>query len=332
MIKKIVRKIAPGFYISLARVKAELWADYKEMKKHSSLIDHCSFMSFLWSYVRHGTTPQEYICLGFARLNSRGRNEYVTIRRNRMLDRQLNDAGANKILWDKGLFNCHFSEFIHRKFLLVNRNTSNDDLLFFFDSLTDKRYIVKPNDLFYGQGIYVADSFDELKKIKESGKVYIVEELVQNDPKLALLNESSLNTFRVVTCIDRSGEVHIVAILLRTGCKGSVIDNLLGGGTCYHVDIETGIIDGMGRDGIGNMFLKHPTSGITMPGFQITRIDEVKQFAINLAKHLPKARYVGWDIALTPSGVEVIEGNVCPSAELIQCNGCGLLKEIESYI
>lgn len=332
MMKKILQKIAPRFYLSLAHVKVELWKDYKELKRQSLPIKHFKLGSLVWAYLRHGATPQEYVCLGFAWLNSRGRKEYVTIRRNRKLDRILNNAEANKILWDKGLFNSHFSEFIHRKFLSVNNNTSDDDLQTFFNSLKENRYIVKPNDLFYGQGVYVADSLDELKKIRNNGKEYIVEELVKNDPELAKLNESSLNTFRVVTCIDRKDNVHIVAILLRTGRKGSVIDNLLGGGTCYHVDIETGIIDGMGRDGIGNMFLKHPTSGITMPGFQITRIDEVKQFAINLAKHLPKARYVGWDIALTPDGVEVIEGNVCPSAELIQCNGRGLFKEIKSYI
>ena len=330
MIKNIARKMAPNLYLSLAHLKVELWNGYKEVKQLFEL-KKCSFGSLFWAYLHHGASPQEYVCLGFARLNCRGRKEYVTIRRNRKLDRKFNDAKANKVLWDKGLFNSHFSEFIHRKYVAVNKNTTDAEIQDFFGSLSSKCYIVKPNDLYYGLGVHIADSLEKLKKLRNSGKEYIVEELVQNDPTLAKLNESSLNTFRVVTCIDRNDEVHIETILLRTGRKGAVIDNLLGGGTCYHVDVETGIIDAVGKDGWGNSFLKHPTSGITMPGLQIPRIDEVKQFAVKLAKHLPKARYVGWDIALTPNDIEVIEGNVCPSAELIQCNGIGLLKEIESY-
>jgi hypothetical protein len=330
MIKNIVRKIAPSLYLSLAHLKVELWDGFKEVKQLAGL-KNCCFLSLFWAYLYHGASPQEYVCLGFARLNSLGRKDYVTIRRNRKLNHKFNDTDANKILWDKGLFNKHFSEFVHRKYLTLNKKTTDAEIQNFFDSLSYKRYVVKPNDLYYGRGVYVADSLDELKKIKSSGKNYIIEEVVQNDPPLAKLNKSSLNTFRVVTCIDRIGEVHIVAILLRTGREGAVIDNLLGGGTCYHVDVETGIIDGVGKDGWGNSFLKHPTSGIVMPGFQISRIDEVKHFAVKLAKHLPKARYVGWDIALTPNGIEIIEGNVCPSAELIQCNGIGLLKEIESF-
>jgi len=330
MIKKIARKIAPSLYLFLAHLKVELWNGSKEVKQLVGSKKSC-FLRLLWAYLFHGASPQEYICLGFARLNSSGRKEYVTIRRNRKLDRKFNDAEANKILWEKGLFNSYFSEFIHRKYLMLNKKTTDAEIQNFFDSLPNKRYVVKPSDLYYGQGVYVADSLDELKKIKNNGKRYIIEEVVLNDPTLAKLNESSLNTFRVVTCIDRNGEVHIIAILLRTGRKGAVIDNLLGGGTCYHVDVETGIIDGVGKDGWGNSFLKHPTSEITMPGFKISRIDEIKQFAVKLAKNLPKARYVGWDIALTPNDIEVIEGNVCPSAELIQCNGIGLLKEIKSY-
>ena len=291
-----------------------------------------SIFTYAANYLRYGATPFEYNVLGFARLNGKAKREFITMRKNRWLDGKLNDKESNKILWDKGLFNKHFSEFIHREYLYIDKSTNETEIQHFIRALKGGRYIVKPNDLYYGQGISTGESYDELLTIRNQGKPTIVEELLVNAPELAVLNESSLNTFRVVTCIDQSDDVHILAILLRTGRAGAVIDNMLGGGTCYHVDIDTGVVDGLGRDAFGNDYLKHPTSGVIMPGYKVSKIKEIRDFAIKAAKRLPKARYVGWDIALTIKGLELIEGNVTPSAELIQCNKVGLYPTIKAFL
>lgn len=162
--------------------------------------------------------------------------------------------------------------------------------------------IAKPNGLYYGIGIRLIESLDELKSLRHSGQSYIVEERIRNHAELDKFNDTSLNTFRVVTCIDRKGTPHVVAVLLRTVRKGAVIDNLKGGGVCWHVDLQTGVIDSPGRDGCGNRYVAHPTSGMICPGFKVPQFEELKQYALQLALHLPKARYVGWDIALTPNG------------------------------
>lgn len=79
-------------------------------------------------------------------------------------------------------------------------------------------------------------------------------------------------------------------------------------------------------DALGNdNYLFHPASGIAMPGLQIPRFNEMKAFVVQLAHHLPGARYVGWDIAITPEGFEVIEGNVSPGACSLQCGQIGVL-------
>ena len=266
-IRKIVYFISPSLYSKISLFKLEVLDEYKAIS--SAHLKHCNLATYVLAYFVHGVSAQEYECLGFHRLNHRAKKEYVTMRRNRWLDRHFNNAESDKILWDKGLFNRHFAEFIHHKFVSVNSRTSDNQLKEFYNSLKEKQYIVKPNDSFYGKGVYVASSLDDLLQLRTYGKDYIVEELVKNDPDLAVLNESSLNTFRVVTCIDREGFAHVLRILLRTGCKGAVIDNMLGGGTCYHVDIESGIIDGKGRDVRGCYYLKHPTSGCVMPGFKV---------------------------------------------------------------
>ena len=291
-----------------------------------------SYFRYLKDYVIYGITPSEHNCLNFSKLNHHGKSDFITMRKNRLLDKLFNSVDANKILWDKALFNDYFSDYINHAYLPINKDTTELEIENFYKVTHNKGgYLVKPNSLFYGKGIYKHSTIDELKRIWNSGESYIVEEVVKNVDELSVLNDSSLNTLRVVTIIDRFGEVNIIAIILRTGSKGAIIDNFLGGGTCYHVDIKTGVVDSPGMCAKGNSYIEHPSSGYIMPGYRIPKFEEVKQYVIKLAKHLPKARYVGWDIAVTDNGVEVIEGNVSPSAELIQCNKRGLYKIIKSY-
>lgn len=129
-----------------------------------------------------------------------------------------------------------------------------------------------------------------------------------------------------------AGGVNIIAVTLRVGSKNSIVDNVHSGGTYYHVDVETGIVDQKGMDGYGNWsYLRHPDSGVIMPGYKIPRFSEVMSFVISVAKHLPGARYVGWDIAITQDSIEVIEGNVSPGADALQSNQVGIYKLIKNY-
>lgn len=327
MIKRIIIKLCPHLVHFAGCFRAEVWREYKELKgkrKSVSLLRSCI------NYCVYGVSVSEAVFWDFEALSIKGRNRFITMRRNRKLDACFNDAESNKILWDKASFNSYFSTFINRPYLYLDKSVSDVQLAEFQNVIG--RGIAKPNDMYYGLGICKVSSLDELKALRDSGKSYIVEKLLSNCSELNLFNDSSLNTFRVVTCIDKQGKVHIVTILLRTGCKGAIIDNLKGGGVCWHIDLNTGVIDCLGRDGDGNSYVTHPTSGVIGPGFRIPRFEELKSFAVALAEYLPGARYVGWDIAITPDGLEVIEGNVCPSAELIQCNGVGLYNEIKSYL
>ena len=327
MIKRIIIKLCPHLVHFAGCFRAEVWREYKELKdkrKSVSLLRSCI------NYCVYGVSVSEAVFLDFEALSIKGRNRFITMRRNRKFDACFNDAESNKILWDKASFNSYFSPFINRPYMFVDGSADDMQLAEFQNVMGEG--IAKPNDMYYGLGISKVSSLDELKALRDSGKSYIVEKLLSNCSELNLFNDSSLNTFRVVTCIDKQGKVHIVTILLRTGCKGAIIDNLKGEGVCWHIDLKTGVIDCPGRDGDGNCYVTHPTSGVIGPGFRIPRFEELKLFAVALAEHLPGARYVGWDIAITPDGLEVIEGNVCPSAELIQCNGIGLYDEIKSYL
>ena len=252
------------------------------------------------------------------------------MRRSRRIDKKYNSKEENEILWDKAKFNNFYSDFIKRKWLYITNNTSDESIRNFFDSLSEKKFIIKPNNMYYGKGIVVRNGIEELYEIKKRGG--IVEELIKNKQELLDLNPTSLNTIRVVTVVDNNNIPHIVAMALRTGGKGEVIDNARGGGSFYHIDKETGIVDSQGYDTLSNSYTLHPTSNIVMPGYKIPRFDEVVQYSKKLALKLPKARFVGWDIAVTDDGIEVIEGNHAPGANVMQSDKVGVYKNIKRYL
>lgn len=329
MIKKIILKIVPsGIICKACYFRDEVVRPYRMFPKQYREV---SFFTYCYNYVRFGCSVDEFNCLKFYERNAKSKKTFVTMRKNRKLDKLFNTAEVNKILWDKGLFNDYFKQFNHRSYIPINPNTTDEQLADFVNA-NITGYLVKPDELYYGKGIYKSCGIEELKKLRDSGNSFVVEEIISNCSELAALNPTSLNTLRCVTCLDKNDEVHFITIALRTGGKGAVVDNVLSGGTYYHVDIETGIVDSKGMDAFGNShYLKHPASEVVMPGFTIPRFGEVKEYVTKLVRHIPDAKYVGWDIAITPDGLEVIEGNVSPGACSLQCDEVGRYKKILSF-
>ena len=56
-------------------------------------------------------------------------------------------------------------------------------------------------------------------------------------------------------------------------------------------------------------FEEHPETGARILGLQLPYLDEVLDLAREAASILPQARCMGWDVALTPSGPVLMEGN-----------------------
>lgn len=324
-----LKKLFPKLFVQYQYLRAEVITQYKQLPEKYR---KSNLVGYMFNYFIFGCSVDEYNCLFFENRNVKSKREFVTMRKNRKLDKMFNSDEANKILWNKNLFNEYFSQFNQRVSLMIEPDTTDEAINSFIKKCEGKDVILKPTYMYYGIGVHKAESLDEIKQLRDEGKRYVAEEMISNCKELAKLNESSLNTLRCVTCLDAKAEVHFIAIALRLGSRGAIMDNFYGGGIGYHVDVETGFVDRKGMDVLGNdNYLRHPSSGVVMPGFQIPRFEEMKEYVKRVAKHLPDARYVGWDIAVTPDSFEVIEGNVSPSAELSQCDQKGVLKRILSY-
>lgn len=214
-----------------------------------------------------------------------------------------------------------FQDFIHRQWMPVDSDSNETEIRNFINSHT--RLIAKPVHGEQGHGIFMIESSSDIANLLTLRKnvPFILEEVVENAEYIKELNPSSLNTIRAYSFIGKNGNPEILAILLRVGAKGSHVDNWGAGGVGYNFDLETGICCQKGTDKKGGHHIFHPGTDKQMVGFRLKQFDNLKEYIISLAKVCPAARFVGWDIAITPMGFELIEMN-CPGGhDFLQCHG-----------
>jgi hypothetical protein len=133
---------------------------------------------------------------------------------------------------DKVAFNRHFNKFINRNWLSSSEMTIADFQQLCNDS---SELIVKPLDDCEGQWIELLTLPDDkpttMKDLYQSLKQrkVIIEQRICNHP-LIEFNNSSINTIRVNSIMDKTGNVHIFKPVLRVGVGDSVVDNYNAGG------------------------------------------------------------------------------------------------------
>ena len=206
-----------------------------------------------------------------------------------------------------------FANYIHRPWMVADMGTDPQVLKEFIN----KQGIVfaKPNNCDQGKGVLKIKAEDSkaidelLVEIKKGA--YVVEGVIEQDPAIAAINPSSVNTVRAYTLLKKNGETEILGIMLRVGRKGSHVDNWGSGGVGYDFDIETGILCGLGRDKKNNPYIFHPDSNAQMVGFKLPNYEQLKRTIFELSQIVPAARFVGFDIAITTNGYELVEMN-CP--------------------
>lgn len=267
--------------------------------------------SELWCLLRYGAAPVDYVRFEFYKKNHQERNRYLTINRYRKLLKKFgyyNETTYGKIAEYKT-----FADYIHRPWIVADKDT---------DSQVIKDFIAKQGVVFakpdhgdQGKGVMKIKA-DDSKAIEELLKdckqgAFVVEGAIEQDPEIAAINPSSVNTVRAFTLLKKDGTSKILSILLRVGKPGMFVDNWGSGGICYNFDLETGICDRAGVDKKDNSFIYHPGSNVKMVGFMLPDFEKLKSLIIELSRKVPQARYVGWDIAITHNGYELVEMN-CP--------------------
>lgn len=296
------------------------------------------FADMLFCALRYNIGYQDYRVFGFAALSKQERETFLTMNKNLQLVRLLNGKESRKSFEDKRLFFKKYSGYIKRGWIDISDKTADELEAFCKDK--DAIFVKTPCS-FGGQGIgeikVTPDtSYDSLhSELKKKGQT-LVEEKIKQHPKLSAIHPESINTLRIAT-LKKDGKVHIICRILRMGQGGSVIDNITSGGLYAPVDENGRISHPAFCDIKGEAFTVHPTSRIFLPGYRIPFFEEAVELVRRIAGEENGLGYVGWDVAITPDGPVIVEGNEIPSYEIMQNylhrnNNSGLLPQIEKIL
>lgn len=293
------------------------------------------FLDGLWCVYRYGTSVLHYGTGGMYRMRPYDRRQTYTKRRGVKLREKLNDPSVRHWLMNKPECNAHYAAFMNRAWLFTAQASAEEILSFVRQQGT---VFVKTVNQARGQGAgkLEAATFTAAMAEEMAGQPLLLEQYLVQHPAMVVGNKS-VNTIRLVTMIDRSGTVHLLKAMLRCGVGESVVDNFSSGGIAYPVDLETGVVEGPGiQVAIAPItcFYYHPGTQIMMVGRQIPFWAEALEMARQAALVEPRIRFVGWDIAITPAGPELVEGNTLPDSALLDMTGrkrC-LYREIKLWI
>ena len=272
-----------------------------------------------YCYVRHGSSPRDYINYQFYKLKNNEKKKFITMRGTKKIEKIFNDPKNAECFNNKFKFNENFKKFVKRKWIYAPVKTDKEIIQFI--NSTDK-VIVKPIDLSSGRGVYkldvnkIKDVEKFCREVKESKS--LIEEFILQHEEINKLNITSVNTIRIYTIIDNLGKCNIIYAALRVGGGNASVDNFHNGGVGYVLDIKTGVVKKQGINIDGEEYIRHPSSGILMLGYQIPNWNELIIFVSDAAKVFPKSRYIGWDVAITRDGFEMIEGNYMADPGFLQ--------------
>lgn len=300
--------------------------DYRHMFRTVGQIHAKTKRSRIWLFfdmvycgLRYGAGYNDYRLCEFYNLNKAQRATYVTRGVNNRIVQLKNDPAYFHCMDNKPEFNALFSAFVRRGWL----DMGQADFETFSEFMADReRIISKPTDESCGRGVEIANKTDysDLKQmydhLKEIGSGLIEDVIVQH-PEVSAIYPHSVNTYRIVT-VRSEDKANVVYAFIRIGNGGHVVDNINAGGMAAPVDLETGVIQYPGYDKDSNTYDVHPATGCPIVGYKLPYWQEALDMCVKAADVVPQLGYVGWDIAISQDGPQLIEGNPFPGHDILQ--------------
>ncbi|MCQ2272803.1 MAG: hypothetical protein MJZ72_08500 [Bacteroidales bacterium] len=231
-----------------------------------------------------------------------------------------NNRSYIHLLENKNEFNAFFAEFVEREWL-CSKNMDEGKLKKMY--VENEELFIKPLDDMEGEGIYKIKTSDitfERLLTDLKNKNLIIETIIRQHKKMIFGNES-VNSARILTVLDTEGKAHVVRAGLRVGVGNSVVDNYSAGGVLYEIDVKSGIIDHKGIQGNNYDIIFHPGTETCMVGYHLPNWELAIEAVTKAAEKIPQCRFIGWDVAFTQNGVELIEGNHNPGIFTLESLG-----------
>ena len=295
---------------------------HSEFKKVTPFLDYASVKSgyskrrlifdAMKSVFKYNTSIKDYFYFRFFELNTEQRKRWAGTGFMYEYQLKMNPKGKREVLENKIMFLNRFSSFVKRNFISLEE-IRNDTSALNKMLNSNSRLVIKNSRGQVGAEVKVISTSDynseQLIRIMEKEAFDLVEEYVEQHQDLMSLSPSGLNTIRIFTQLN-GDNVEILGARLRISVN-SPVDNMGAGNLAAPVDVESGIVYGPGvySDITKEDQAIHPVTGKSIKGFEVPFWKETVDMAKNAALHVPENRSVGWDIAITSTGPELIEGN-----------------------
>ena len=330
-VKDHLKRLFSGYYYTNFFLKM---SDFKALSDANEKSKTHYFINYYASVFKYGVDKSEYFIYKFYDLNNNEKKAFVTRLSKFSLYPKCNNQAIKPIFDNKATFNQEFSDFLQRDWVYCLED-KRDMILQFIEN--HNSFLLKPTNLNGGRGIKKIErlQLDDLNAFVSDciKRNVLLEEIVIQNSQFAYLNDSSVNTIRFLTMVNRDGVTHHLSAILRVGKKGNIVDNVSQGGIMYPIDIDTGKVSGVGMDGKGNKHTVHPGTEFEMIGFLIPSWKEILKTVDCASKVISSARLVAWDITVDFKGNPVIiEGNLTPNPRTIQLDGVGKQQIIEGLI
>lgn len=217
----------------------------------------------------------------------------------------------------------------------ISVNTKNELILFYSKLLNDvgeSSIIVKSSNNKGGSGIFILNKESLARQIEDVGSLiltgtFIHQKLLAQHPEVSKIYPHSINSIRFDIVVDNKKQKHLLGAVMRFGHGGCKVDNVSKGGFFVPID-KTGCLMVKGySDRIhgSSEYTVHPDTNFVFNGFQIPYFKEAKALALKMSQIIPNG-LVGWDIAITPYGPIVIEGNHDSGITMTEIGYGGYLK------
>lgn len=306
-----------------------------ELSEETGISKWCLLCDYAGALIKHGCLIRHYRYGNFWKYSSLERKKILTYPRFVKLMNKMNDSTSVHYLEKKFEFNKHFASFVHRDWIYINEVSCDE-----FEKFVRKHseVIIKPIGGQEGQGVRkfklannpnveFSKLYNELKN-----EDVLVEQIIQQHPRMVFGN-TSVNTIRTMTVLDKHGKGHVVRAILRAGVGDCDVDNYCMGGSAYEIDLETGLICTRAHSKVNPGSIYHRGTNIVMLGYQIPNWDKVIEDSCRAAECVPNLRLIGWDVAITETGTDLIEGNHNPDYELYEFFGStGYYEKMKKYL
>jgi hypothetical protein len=171
-------------------------------------------------------------------------------------------------------------------------------------------------------------------------KNYVVQPCLANHPDIADLGQGTLTTCRFLSLRNERGEIEVTHAMFKLAFrKDAVIDNFHAGGSVAAVDMATGRLGPASDSGLDEPCIwhtHHPATGLPIEGRVLPMWPETVDLVRRAHRRFDDRVMIGWDVAFTPDGPCIVEGNVQSATDMVQRThalpaGIGRLAEIYAW-